>query len=99
MIQRENKGKRVVLYPHYFDSRLSRSKGRRVPVELAVKSPTAERIAIAARSLGLDAYIEDARYPRAWWVSSGRVVVEKRGMSKTEIIRMIASKLSEKQGK
>ena len=94
-LQREHKGKRVVLYPAYFDSRLSRGMGRRVPKELAVKDPRPEEIVAAARSLGLDAYIEPGRYPRVWWIWSERVVVEKKNYSKTKLIKLISMKIIE----
>ncbi len=94
-MQRDNKGKRVVLYPEYFDSRLSRGKGRRVPKDLAVKAPTPEEIARVAREQGFEAYVEPAKYPRVWWSSKGRVIVEKKGMSKTRIIKIIAQGLYE----
>ena len=96
-MQRENKGKRVILYPHYFDSRLSRSKGRRIPKKLAVRDPKANEILDAARSLGLEAYVEDARYPRAWWRLPGRIVVEKKGESKQSLINKIAEELFRKR--
>ncbi|MCE4628442.1 MAG: signal recognition particle protein Srp19 [Desulfurococcales archaeon] len=95
-LQREHKGKRVVLYPAYFDARLSRSKGRRVPTSVAVKGVRAEDIARAAEELGFEAYVEPGAYPRAWWLDDKRVVVEKAGKSKTEIIRLIAARLADK---
>ncbi len=100
VLQRELKGKRVILYPAYFDSRLSRSQGRRVPRELAVKAPSAEEVARAAREAGYDAFVEDGvRYPRVWWLSEGRVVVEKKGKSKTKIIREIAEIMVRRRSK
>ncbi len=99
MLQRENKGKRVVLYPHYFDSKVPRSRGRRVPLDLAVRDPKPEEILEAARNLGLEAFIENARYPREWWRLPGRVVVEKKGLSKTIIVQRIAQELSKKRSR
>ena len=37
----------------YFDSRLSRSQGRRVPKEAAIPTPTLETVAWAARAAGI----------------------------------------------
>ena len=37
----------------YFDSRLSRSQGRRVPKEAAISTPTLETVAWAARAAGI----------------------------------------------
>ena len=93
----ENKGRRVIIYPAYFEARLSRRLGRRVPESLAIRNPKAEEIASAARSLGLEAWVEPGRYPRVWWLSDKRVVVEKAGMTKTQLIRRIAKALVEKR--
>ena len=93
-LQKEHKGKRVVLYPAYFDSRLSRSRGRRVPRELAVKDPRPEEIAAAARSLGLEAYVEPGKYPRVWWVWNERIIVEKK-YNKSKLIKIISKKILE----
>ena len=35
--------KPVVIYPEYFDHRLKRSEGRKVPLSKAVKSPKVEK--------------------------------------------------------
>ena len=54
----------VVLWPHYFDRRLSRAEGRRVKSELAVKEPDAKWVEAAARKAGLDATLEEkAHHP------------------------------------
>ena len=36
--------KPVVIYPEYFDHRLKRSEGRKVPLSEAVKSPKVEEL-------------------------------------------------------
>jgi len=87
------------LYPAYFDLRLSRSMGRRVPKELAVKAPSAEEIASVARELGLEAFVEEGRYPRVWWLWQKRVIVEKKGISKTKIIYKIAVGLAQRKAR
>ncbi|MEB3764922.1 MAG: signal recognition particle subunit SRP19/SEC65 family protein [Desulfurococcales archaeon] len=93
MLQREHKGKNVIVYPSYFDASLTRRLGRRVSKELAVKDPRPEDIVRAAKRLGLDAYVEEGRYPRVWWRYSTRVVVSKGGYSKREILRLIGEEL------
>ena len=44
---------RIRIWTGYFDSRLSRSEGRRVSVVNAIPKPDLDSIALAARSLGI----------------------------------------------
>ena len=84
-----------LIYPAYLDSTRSRSEGRRVARSLAVDRPRAEEILEAVRELGLEARLdEEARYPRSWWMDRGRVLV-RRSMPKTQLLRLVASKLRE----
>lgn len=46
------------LYPIYFDSKVSASKGRRVPRERGMWWPQAQHISIACRNLGLQSCLE-----------------------------------------
>lgn len=85
-----------IIWPAYFDRSLSRSMGRRVPINLAIRSPTVERLADAARRLGLKIEIEAGAYPRNWYRRTGRLVVKAdRSLSKQKIIKMLAEKLAE----
>lgn len=88
------RGKRKIrLWPTYFDIRMSRNKGRRVPKTKAVKSPEASKILEAAKRLGLNPIIEQAAYPKQHWIKTGVIIVDKVG-SKTKIIKDIAEILS-----
>jgi len=85
-----------ILWPIYFDSSASRSICRRVPLKLAVKNPTAEKIAVAAKKLGWKIVVEGGSHPAAWWQKTGRVIVEpSKPMKKNEVIKLIALKLRE----
>ncbi len=97
-MSREYRGKRIVVYPAYIDADLPRSRGRRVPRRLAVPHPRIEEIVEAAEKLGLNPLVEDARYPRVWWLYDKRVVVDKRG-AKTEVLRMIASMIKKRRSR
>ncbi len=99
MLQREHKGKNVIIYPAYLDSSLTRKEGRRISIEHSVKDPKPDEIAKAARNLGLDAYIEEGRYPRIWWKYKYRVVVSKNNYSKRELLRMIAEEINKSKRK
>ncbi|MDO5847032.1 MAG: signal recognition particle subunit SRP19/SEC65 family protein [Methanocorpusculum sp.] len=81
-----------VLYPCYFDAKLTRKEGRRVARELAVGNPAASAVMRAARSLGLSPAPETKTHPARWFADEGRIVVEFTG-SKEELLKKIAEKL------
>jgi len=94
-LSREFKGKRVVIYPNYIDSTKTRSEGRRIPLKIAVPNPRIDEIYAAAEALGLNPIIEeDKHYPRSWWDTRGRVVVDKV-KTKLTTLKLIALKISE----
>lgn len=83
-----------VIWPVYLDASVSRSKCRKVPLNLAVKNPTIEQIAAAARSLGWSVEIEPGSHPAFWWRKSGKVIIKpKEPLSKYGIILRIAQAL------
>ncbi|KAF5414098.1 MAG: Signal recognition particle 19 kDa protein [Candidatus Methanogaster sp.] len=87
---------RIVIWPIYFDSRLSRNDGRRVSRRSAVKSPRLDEIAEAARMLNLDCTLEEKKaHPAAWWEKQGRVLVKKTVAPKSSILREVCSKMKE----
>ena len=88
---------RFVLWPRYFDARLSHAEGRRVPESLAVKAPDARWVETAAKRLHLDPQVEeDARHPSVPYEKSGRVLVARKG-SKAKIVQQVAAKMRESQ--
>ncbi len=93
-MSREYRGKKIVIYPSYIDSLLSRKMGRRVSREIAVRNPTLEEIVKAAEELRLNPFVEEARYPRIWWKYKYRIVVDKVA-SKQKILELIAKKIGE----
>lgn len=67
-----------VIWPQYFNSRLSRGEGRRVPRKIAIESPSIEEIFNACKELGFDAIIEkDKCFPRTPWDKSGRILIKR----------------------
>ncbi|MCS7104157.1 MAG: hypothetical protein NZ954_01140 [Thermofilaceae archaeon] len=83
----------IVLWPVYFEAGKSRSKGRRVPVHLAVKGMTAEELLKAARAAGFQADLDSkAKHPSHWFESSGRVLVFTRE-KKSTVVRKVAVQL------
>lgn len=65
--------------------------GRRVPLELSVKSPTVDKLMQACKKIGLDVEVEEGRYPKTWW-RKGRVLVSlgTYGSKKASLLRRIA---------
>ena len=57
-----------VIYPEYFDKRLSWSMGRRVPLDLAYEDPELQRVALAAKKLGMEVYLDSKKhYSKTWY--------------------------------
>ncbi len=87
--------KAIVLWPSYFDSRVSRTSGRKIPKKDAVEAPSARMLYDAARSLKLDCILElEKSYPRFWYRKEGRVLVEPK-LKKAELVSKVAHKLKE----
>lgn len=85
--------KAIVLWPSYFDLRVSREEGRRVAKRDASEAPTANMLFEAVKSLGLDCILElDKSYPRFWHRREGRVLVEPK-LDKKELVAKVAAKL------
>ncbi len=81
-----------VIWPAYLDAEVARSKGRRVPRDLAVPEPTVDEIAAAAQQVGYDAVIErDRTYPREY-EPRGRVLIKDADdASKNDLVQAIAA--------
>ncbi|KAF5417043.1 MAG: Signal recognition particle 19 kDa protein [Candidatus Methanogaster sp.] len=87
---------RIVIWPIYFDSKVSRNGGRRVSRRSAVKSPKLDEIAEAARMLKLNCTVEDTKaHPAAWWAKQGRVLVKKTDAPKSSILREVCAKIKD----
>ena len=68
---------KMSLWTGYFDSKLSRSSGRRVPREASVPNPTLETVAWAAKSVGISKMKRDAEasHPSLPHQQEGRLVL------------------------
>jgi signal recognition particle subunit SRP19 len=85
--------KAQILWPSYFDVRVTREGGRKVPKKNAIEAPTAHMIYEAVKALELDCILElDKSYPRRWHKKEGRVLVEPT-MAKRDLISKVAQKL------
>ena len=84
--------KPVVIYPEYFDHRLKRSEGRKVPLSEAVKSPNIEELSSILSNLGCDFQISTCSHPSNWSKTEGSLKVN-ADFSKTQLIHKLGSSL------
>ena len=83
---------KYVIWPHYFDSSLTRLSGRKVAKKHAIEKPTVEILAKAAKSLGLHPVVEkESKHPSQHWRQTGRVLVDKKG-SKAALLVQLAKR-------
>jgi signal recognition particle subunit SRP19 len=88
-----------ILWPIYFDSTRSRSKGRRVPRNIAVTTPKLNELSEAAELLDLrPETISDVAHPCTPWEKTG-VVIIKKTRSKSQVTQKIAKKIVERRSK
>ena len=86
---------RIILYPEYFDSRLTRASGRRVPLSISVPAPSIEELALISKRLGYEFEIEpQSAHPSNWWNKRGRILINKDDLKKNEVIKTIGRILS-----
>ncbi len=82
-----------IIWPTYFDQTKSRTKGRRVPKNLAIPIPKNEEIAAAIQKFGMKLEIfTDAGFPKSPGHKTGMIKVEKK-TSKEQILKAIAKQL------
>ncbi len=83
------------VYPTYLKKGHSRADGRRVPREQGVPGElTAEDLAAACRTLGVEATVESSQYPREPWRQEGRVKVTKKdGIRKEAFLNHLSREL------
>lgn len=76
---------RIVLWPGYFNVKLSRKQGRRVPKESAVSDPTLDTLALAARNVGLSKMKREAdtQHPKRASQKEGRLWLSKKDLQAT----------------
>ncbi len=89
---------KLVVWPLYFDAARSRSEGRAVSLQDAVKEPAIDDVMTAALRSGLKPEIErEKKHPKTWTDASGRILVPK-SQPKSEILKKISKNLKGKKG-
>ena len=86
--------KPFAIYPEYFDYRLKRSEGRKVPLSEAVKSPKVEELSNILSTLSCDFQVSKACHPGNWSKTGGSLKVD-ADFSKTKLIHKLGSSLKE----
>jgi signal recognition particle subunit SRP19 len=69
---------KIILWLDYFNSKLTRKDGRRVPLYLAVSSPTMDELVESVKKLGLDTMPMKAAHPKRPFIESGYVSINKK---------------------
>ena len=72
-----SKGEEMILWTRYFDSKLTRSQGRRVPKIASIPNPTLETLVWAARTSGIRKMRQepDISHPSRPYSNEGRLVM------------------------
>ena len=85
----EHNPDRIALWPGYFDGKVSRRNGRRVPRDSAVLKPDLEGLFIAARAAGLKKVKREEKisHPNRPHGKEGRLWVSKRGDAEASLSR------------
>jgi signal recognition particle subunit SRP19 len=90
----------TIIWPVYIDSKKTRKEGRKINKKDAVSSPRLTEISRATHKLNLKTRTEDDKsYPRFWWESSGRVVIEREEISKIDVLVKISETIKSLRGK
>lgn len=86
-----------IIYPEYFDKNNSRSDGRKVPKELAVKNPNIEEIGRVLDEMDVPNRIEKhAQHPAHWYEENGRLIIPKQQENKEGFLDILAEELKER---
>ncbi|MCL4337199.1 MAG: signal recognition particle [Candidatus Thermoplasmatota archaeon] len=81
----------LTLYSQYFNPKISKTKGRRVPLETARKFSDS-RLEEILRSLKFQFESREAHYPRIPWEPSKMYVIE-ANVKKSTLIELISRRL------
>ncbi len=93
--------KQFHIYPVYFDANRSRAEGRRIKKKAAIQNPSITELAEIATHLGLTFEIDlEAKFPRYWWIPSGRLRVKKQDPhNKYSLVKKMGNQLKKIRAK
>ncbi len=78
----------MIIYPSYFNIKLTRRQGRAVSKNLAFV-PDPDKIEYVLKKLNLKYERQEKKYPRRWWEDKVRFYIE-TDRKKSEILKEIA---------
>ena len=89
-----------VIWTVYFDRKLSKKRGRKLPKNKAIQKPTLDELVEAAEKLGLEIVsTRKARYPACWWIESGYIMIRKpTDTNKAKVIDKIGYEIRKRRG-
>lgn len=91
-----DRDRRKVVWPSYFDVKLSKAAGRRLRKAFCIDNPDTQKISDALRSLNLKHEVQsDKAFPSRWWKKEGRVLVD-TDMTKVKLLQTIGKKLQKR---
>lgn len=88
-----NLEKTYIIWLSYFDCSLKRKYGRKVSLELCIDNPKPEEILEICKNLKIECNYVEKKYPRAWFKSTGCVIIKKWSGNKNGIVKIIAKEL------
>jgi signal recognition particle subunit SRP19 len=83
---------RIIIWSDYFNSSLSRSEGRRIPLNKAIRNPKLIELEKAATRIGYKPASVNAFHPKRTNIESGYISIE-RVKAKTQIINEMSALL------
>ncbi|MGM0510296.1 MAG: signal recognition particle subunit SRP19/SEC65 family protein [Thermoplasmatota archaeon] len=87
-----------VIYPEYFDSKLSRGEGRRVPKKISVGSPSIDEISQVLDSFNIPNRKEkNSPHPGHWTADRGRIIISKQNVQKQKFLKGLGKKIKQKR--
>ena len=85
----------IIIWPIYFDKKISRNKGRKISLDKAIEKPSLEKIAEAIKKLGYEIEIEkECSYPSFHWKKTGRIIIKNCKEKKSRILKLIANEIN-----
>ncbi len=82
-----------IVWLDYFNSSFTRSEGRRIALDKAIKNPSQADLIEAAQRLGYEAEVTTARHPKRSDIQSHYISIERRS-SKSNLINELARNLA-----
>jgi len=87
---------RMIIWPSFINSELSRSEGRRLNRKMCVKSPKVEEMSEAATRLGMKPEVAKKAFPRRWHVERKALLLGVK-TGRTQALKRIAEEVRRKR--